>query len=75
MAFSCFNQEEILNTVCQAEQKRDYELMAAEDAAKTESTLQRISRETAQEIIFKYPLSFNELASIIYTHFRDGKEL
>lgn len=69
--FSCFNQDQILNTACQVEQKRDREQME-------ETTLQRISREAAAEI-WKlnayWDCEQNLIASIIYTHFRNGKEL
>lgn len=67
---SCFNQDAIRNIWQQAEQKHDREQIE-------ETTLQRISREAAEEILTQVGhyarLHVNEIASIIYTHFRNGK--
>lgn len=63
----------VANRLAQSEQKRDRDAMA-------ETTLQRISREAAEEILYWLPTTNfkqrpNELAAIIYKHFRNGKEL
>lgn len=62
----------VANRLAQNEQKQDTDAME-------ETTLQRISREAALEIMGAYltdtGVSVNSIASIIYTHFRNGKEL
>jgi len=70
--------EIVTNRIAQMEQKTDMDAIV-------ETSLQRIAREAAQEITTEFckfeqclrdstPNS-NEIASIIYKHFRDGKEL